>query len=78
LSDCDMGMTEHHQVPELVERDDGPPTGNAQRIAAEIAQALRDAGYSCAVLKVTPSPVVAPTDDCGDPAGREAAPPVMG
>jgi phage replication-related protein YjqB (UPF0714/DUF867 family) len=47
-------MTEQHQV----EGDNAPATGTAQRVAAEIAQALRDAGYSCAILKVTPSSVV--------------------
>jgi hypothetical protein len=47
-------MTKQHPVSELVERDNEPTTGNAQRIAAEITQALQDAGYSCAVLKATP------------------------
>jgi phage replication-related protein YjqB (UPF0714/DUF867 family) len=47
-------MTKQHPVSELVERDNEPTTGNAQRIAAEITQALQDAGYSCAVLKETP------------------------
>jgi hypothetical protein len=57
-------MTEQHQPPgSVVARDNGPATGNAQRMAAEIAQALRDAGYSCVALNVTPSPVVAPTHD---------------
>jgi len=61
-------MTEQQQVSELVDGDNGPATGNAQRIAAEIAQALRDAGYSCAV-RVARSPVVAPTHD-GRPGGN--------
>jgi hypothetical protein len=47
-------MTKQHPVSELVERDNEPTTGNAQRIAAEITQALQDAGNSCAVLKATP------------------------
>jgi hypothetical protein len=63
-------MTEQHQAAELVESDNGddPATRSARRIAAEIAQALRGAGYSC-VVQVARSPVVAPTHD-GRPRGN--------
>jgi hypothetical protein len=49
-------MIGEHHTPTPAERDDGRVTDNAQRVAAHIAQALRDAGYSCAVLNLPPSP----------------------
>jgi hypothetical protein len=51
-------MIGEHHTPTPAERDDGRVTDNAQRVAAHIAQALRDAGYSCAVLNLPPSPTI--------------------
>jgi hypothetical protein len=51
-------MIGEHQAPTPAEGDDGRVTDNAQRVAAHIAQALRHAGYSCAVLNLPPSPTM--------------------
>ena len=51
-------MIAQHQAPAPVETDNGP-VPDAQRVAAHIAQALRHAGYSCAVLNLPRSSAIA-------------------
>jgi hypothetical protein len=52
-------MISEHQAPTPLGSETGPVTDNAQRVAAHIARALRHAGYSCAVVNLSPSPAIA-------------------